>query len=214
MRSGLNIFLLIGAIVTNITMSQLDDFDEIVRLRDEMLEVIKGCLAKRSPLETTVQGGLNSAVEITITAGPNTLQTYDDHGNLMHSKSPLAVWVKTTTELAGAISSTEHPPTVATLDYSGVVNRMTVLCDLGKLRCSLNGNTVNVMLIETLIDALQSIILLAEGYETPKSILESSKTKYRTAEEARAKSEGAGTRNIPALLAPEEHNPPEYCSVV
>jgi hypothetical protein len=209
MRSGLNIFLLIGAIVTNIVVSQQDDFDKIVRLRDAMLEVITDCLAKR---DTTAQGGSNYEVKIIIADASNTHENFNVHGNLMHSTSPLAGWVKTTTELAGEISLTENPPAVATLDYSGVANRKTVICDLETLRRSLNGNRVKVMLIETLIYALQSIIRLSV-YEISKSTLEESKTNYPTAMEARAESGGAGTRNLPALLAAEQLND-HGCSVV
>jgi hypothetical protein len=146
---------------------------------------------------------------------------FNDHGNLIHRTSPLAAWVETTTDLARIISSAEHHPLVPILNYSSASNRAGVLCQLGNLRRSLIGNTVKVLLIETLIRALQFIISLAKNYEAEKNnyeeakfILVSSQTDYQTAEDARAKSEHAGTRNVPALLAAQECCPSGCCCSV
>jgi hypothetical protein len=212
MRSGLNIFLLIGAIVTNIVVSQPDDFDQLVGLRDHMLAVIEVCLSKSNPLETTAPRHMNSAFEITIRIDPKTLQTFNDHGNLMDPTSPLAGWVKTTTDLARTISW--DPPTVPLLDYSGEANRLAVLGNLAKLRCTLFGHPGKLRLIERLICALESIIGSEKDYKSPKRILESSIEFYQTAEDARADAELAGIGNMPPLFAADEINPQGNCHVI
>jgi hypothetical protein len=203
MRSGLNIFLLIGAIVTNIVLSQLDDFDQLVGLRDQMLAVIEVCLTKRNP---PAPRRSNSAFAITIRIDPKTLQTFNHHGNLMDPTSPLAGWVKTTTDLARTIS--RNPPTVPTLDYSGEDNRRAVLGNFLRLRCSLIGHPGKMRLIESLLCALGSIIDLQEDYEKPKRILEASRDRYQTAAQAR------DDAHMPPILAAEEINPRGYCSVL
>jgi hypothetical protein len=95
MRSGLNIFLLIGAIVTNIVVSQPDDFDRIIGLRDRMVQVIDECLDKRSRVDTTATEPfginsnspdvLNSQVDNTAQEGSNSaaeITTTDESNNL------------------------------------------------------------------------------------------------------------------------------------
>jgi hypothetical protein len=175
MRSGLNIFLLIGAIVTNIVVCDINK--QIIEQRAVMLGVISAC-TKRYNSKPRGEFKLD--------------------GNLNGMDSPLAGWVTTVVDLAAQISTNEDRPVVHTL--VAYRNRQGVHIELGMLALSLIGNRVHVRLITTLLYALSLIMQPTENYEQAKKVLEESQRRIRTAEAARTLAATADTRDVPACF--------------